>query len=1589
MPPPLRDDVQLTRQQIQSLSSADRLAAFFATLRYPDDARLPMTPGALQLNAALTNATRRVERLTSVAGGALQVFLFELTSVTVAHTRALTRAFRNRAGNFLLVLTDDYERIDFVLLQREAPKSGSSRRGVIVRPRTLSVDRRDPGRVPLRVLRRFTFTEYDEDGRRDPYAQWDKLNSAYTVAEWSEPLFNNRALFSDYYLNQRLPELDEWNAPERNRAFREIRAQFAQARRRFADADAATTRDELIRPLLETLGFRVTPGPGGDEPDFRLYADGADEDSGEGSDEQCAFVLAYAWNRYLDGKDGQRDDERPAENPGAQVVTLLESGEAKWGLVTNGKLWRLYSARAHSRATNYYEINLEETLASPDPGEPFRYFYLFFRAAAFAPPPPEGEGAFLDWLVEQSQAYARELGRRLKGRVFEHIFPHFAEGFIQTIGGPKALLELDEEERAQRLDQVYQGTLTFLYRLLFLLYAESRDLLPVREVRGYYQISLRKLKEEIAERAGPLEDQVAGRLEQAYGAGADDTALYDRLLELFGMIDQGRKARNVPAYNGGLFITDPDEEDEGREAEAARFLEQTRLSDRYLALGLDLLARDVDSRRGDLGFIDYKSLGVRQLGSIYEGLLEFHLTIDGESAEPDASPVHLISDKGERKATGSYYTPDYIVKYIVRHTVGPVLDEKLDALRPRLREAERRFHRVVRRKRETEKTTPDEPALLRDVAGDVLHDLFDVKILDPAAGSGHFLVEAVDYVTDRLVRFLDGYPFLGIFFEDMRAAILEEMERQQVTVDPARLTDVTLLKRHVLKRCIYGVDLNPMAVELAKVSLWLDCFTLGAPLSFLDHHLRCGNSLIGAMAEEVAEDFESELPLFGTGPFSGLLRAAEIMRGISTIADVTLEQVRESGHLFEAFDEAATPYKQLLDIRVAQHFDVARADEFLRTHTPEQALEIVRGRVEEVKPIYQEVVEQTRTLYDEKRFFHWDLEFPEVFIDLERAQWKKDGGFDAVVGNPPYVRSVRLKDAAPAAWSYYSQVYRAAAKREFDIYLCFAEQGLCLLNPSGWFGMIMPNKWLTTRVGEALRALLSEHQAIERLVDFGHFQVFERVTTYTCLLFLAGSPRQAFFVANLNEAKKGTRPLPDGEGNWQAGDVTLEDLSPDAWVFALGPAGSLLDKLQKFSCLEDIASVFKGTGTSADFVFFMERRGDQFYSRSLERWVEIEDALMRPALTGQDIDPYQHDPGNYLLFPYRLVGEEVNLIPADEMTAQYPQAWEYLNHPTNRETLEGRDKGAFSNRDDWYAYGRPQNMHLLKKDKIVGPDVAGQAEFAYDSEGRYIIDTVYAIRTNEDVQFSLLALTTLLNSTLMTFFLKQTGTDLRGGYFRMKTAYLNPFPIPRIHFTTPQAERERLAADLIARYERGEHQALLAEVEALLPKTADGDFLAFQLDATGAEEKSDVVHDLLAHLAEQMIALHKQKQERVAAFWDALESVTDADTFEDLSEHGKWEASLWKDPACRPYVDQESRSTRHLDEGLGWDRDCYEAFARMLAGKTSVTGPIIDVYRERHPAYRRLVERIASTDALIDQIVYRLYGLTDEEVAVVEGKTQE
>ena len=1126
------DDANLTASDVQTLASRDGVTAFFATLGYDTDSRQAQTADAMDITAeSLKKRVQHVERIAFQDDGAepLDVYLVELTSVTVAATKGLATALKNRAGNYLLVLTDDYQRLDFVLLERLLPEETASpflTKQVTVRPRILTVDRPKPTQVQLRVLRRFTYTEADSD------AQFDKLLSAYAVADWSEPLFNNRALFSDYYLKERLPELNQW-AQRPEATYHQLRQLLADAR---GAGDQQPTVKSFLEPALQALGFSLSPASGEGEPDYRLHDPANPE-------KPVAACLAYTWNRKLDGRDDERDTESPEENPGARVVTVIESGDPPWAIITNGKLWRLYSARTHSRSTNYYEIDLEETLAMDDPNEAFRYFWLFFRLNAFTTRELVRDGrsremCFLDELLDDSEAYAKKLGDRLKERVFEQIFPYFAEGFIEHLKGQADMagnrqpslmpvveqLALKREPDEEFRRQTFQGTLTLLYRLLFLLYAESRDLLPVKERRGYFERSLTELKQEIAEKAGPIEDYVEGRLQQAYSSSADATQIYDRLLDLFSVIDRGSNQLNVPLYDGGLFLTQPGPDTNTPEAEAARFLASHKIPDLYLALGLDRLARDLDDKSYDLVFIDYKSLGVRQLGSIYEGLLEFRIRIaqetmavvkgkkteqvipyaeagrkgrrvlkKGRGRDADErvyapGKVYLENDRRERKASGSYYTPDHIVRYIVEHTVGPVLEQELEKLRPRLRDAQQAYGKALVRAKSLERQglKPDDPAKVANDFTGIVDDLFDLKVLDPAMGSGHFLVEAVDFICDRILGqrdgFLRAFPWNPVtrYLDDTREAIKTEMERQGVVVDAGRLTDVNLLKRHVLKRCAYGVDLNPMAVELAKVSLWLDCFTVGAPLSFLDHHLKCGNSLIGTTVQEVEAELAEQAKgfvadLFG-GPFQGLLSATATIEELRRIPDATVEQAERSRGLFAEFERAQAPYKSALDIWVSRHFGNKRAQEYLTT-VGTNIVDQMRSGGEGLPQIYLDAISQAREVAREKRFFHWDLEFPEAFVDLKHRRWKpKDQqGFDAVVGNPPYGVSLDAREK-----SLWKNRFRIKG-RPLNIAGVFYSAGVKQWSINAAVGMIVPKSVTFSRGWAPIVEIMLPH--LTRLID--------------------------------------------------------------------------------------------------------------------------------------------------------------------------------------------------------------------------------------------------------------------------------------------------------------------------------------------------------------------------------------------------------------------------------------------------------------------------------------------------------------------------
>ncbi len=1062
----------------------------------------------------------------------LQGYLFELKSVTVAEIEALGRVFRNFAGQFLLVLTADYEYLEFVLLDREfgdgkSPTAIGTVQTALVQHR-FSLDRRRPTPVHLRVLRRFTWTE------ADPFGQFDKLRYTYDLAHWSEVYFNNRGLFSDYYLTERLRpkdggelEFPEWREDPKA-AYQRLRGIYDQAAMRFAGKKTSELVKLLYEPLLKELGFKSsaqTPG----ETGIHLRLD--DPESGK----LLGICLPYPWGRELDRKDDSHDTETPEVTPAFAVVDLLAKEKAPWIILTNGKLWRLYSQRAHSRATNYYEVDLDEVLGrqgfQQDIQDAFRYFWLLFRMQAFRPAEAQWQGklqslSMLDRLLLGSEDYAKQLGENLKNRVFTEVFPVLAEGFIANMRQrSNGASDLDAAELAS----VFQGTLTLLYRLLFLLYAEARDLLPI-QAREYHQGSLQRIKDEIKDVAGTISgEEAVGQIQK--GFEADSYRLWQRLKALFHVIDKGSEELSVPRYNGGLFLAERDRNDHSPEAEAARFLEHERIADRYLARAVDLLARGIDPKRQDLVFVDYKSLGVRQLGSIYEGLLEFQLRIAGEKlgvvkekgreaykpfkelndrektrVENQKTYVsrghaYLENDKRERKATGSYYTPDHVVKYIVEHAVGPVLQEKFDALRPKLREAQRERREFVKQQEEFAKrgmkTKPPEQADL--IGRDLVDELFNVKVLDPAMGSGHFLVEAVDLITDKALEFLNAFPWnpVLVHLQRMRKTIQEQMDEQNIDIDTNRLTDVNLLKRHVLKRCIYGVDLNPMAVELAKVSLWLDCFTLGAPLSFLDHHLRWGNSLIGSTIAEVdaIREAKGQLTLTGTSDWQGLTQAVQTMIEVGGMPDITPEQVASSKQHFESALAGVEVFKRVLDLHTARWFvDAMKAagkgkkkvdifDEMLRSG---ELFEWAHCRV--ASPVThtgmakagREAVEHAAVVAGQKRFFHWELEFPEVFYGRRpgtqnAVERRSDAGFDAVVGNPPYdelSEHALGRTLDELRFLVESPLYGPTGTGRLNWFHFFTKRAVQLARPKGTQGYIVPMSLMGDQFTRALRQWL-------------------------------------------------------------------------------------------------------------------------------------------------------------------------------------------------------------------------------------------------------------------------------------------------------------------------------------------------------------------------------------------------------------------------------------------------------------------------------------------------------------------------------------
>ena len=1132
----------------------------------------------------------------------------------------------------------------------------------------------------------------------------------------------NRSLFSNYYLNALIVERPQWtDTPDIESDYAAIKALFDAIAPNAAHLNEAQTEQQFIRPVLERLGhvFEVQPTlhtpQGVQRPDYAFFPSReardvalSDRNTNQFFSTALAVGDAKAWSRNLDQKVRGGGDPFNNHNPNYQIDFYLRSADKRWGLLTNGGRWRLYHRQTSYRLDSFYEVDLAALLSENRDLEAFRYFYCFFRCDAFTP--SDDGKAFLDTVLEGSQQYTVGVSDDLKNRVYDAL--------RLLIGGFLNFPRNRFDKADPPLDQIHTNCLILLYRVLFILYAESRELLPLNNRDYAVQYSL---------------DHLAGDIHEKLDAGiafAQGVSLYWRgLQELFTLINDGWED-HIPQYNGGLF-------NPGQHP----FLEKYEVGDNVLAQVIEFLTRTEAGER-----IAYRDLDVRHLGNIYEGLLEYQPRIadqdliivskkGSEAVAPKSSPnqepayqagdVYLLTDKGERKATGSYYTPDYIVRYIVENTLAPLC------------------------------------------AGKTVHEILSLKILDPATGSGHFLVGVVDYLAEELITHPD-------------AAFMTETASEE--------TELAYWRRRVVESCVYGVDLNPMAVELAKLSLWLHTVAKGEPLSFLDHHIRCGNSLIGAKIENLsnlpelkksrrsASQSQTEIPM--EFPFTD--RVATAIGHYLLIEETesrTADQIHAKERELDIAQQMLHSHKGVANLWTSIYFgsEVSRS-------TYHQALNALRSQdtdALENLPSYR----QAQEIATERRFFHWEIEFPEVFRDRYGRE-KDNPGFDAIVGNPPW--SGKENMLTEEDYNYL----RNLGIDNLNYYPYFISISLDMTRLNGGFAMVLPDSLLIKAYHRTRQYILNSHTLREVIhltkpfEDVDHDVIIIRATS--------GKTQNDYIMCRIVPYKSTRIQLAD------AIQVRYESWNNKQLDFRFN---LLLDeKIEAISNkLNDVGIDYKFICETHEGIHTRHKRTELFPES-----VDILTPLHKPLLIGEKsgdiIEPY------YIQWN----GRYVNYDPV-------------LCTPNSKGMAPDLVNAA------WFT-----------QPKLVIVRTGEQFTTAIDRSYFYLSNNLFSSFRKKDsaLDVSYEYLCCLLNSKLLQRFLRLRIAPRFGNlYVETKIKHLDLLPIRRINFTTPADERARQLEKAKTLY------------QSCLDKGSTDCVRGFVKDHLAADpERSDVVHDLLAFL---------------------------------------------------------------------------------------------------------------------------------------------
>jgi hypothetical protein len=1020
----------------------------------------------------------------------------------------------------------------------------------------------------------------------------------------------------------------------------------------------AQLEEKFIAPLLAQLGWSkayqvgVTVQGKFAKPDYCLLLQPEHENTLIARPDHTlitAICESKAWNKQLDtGKADIKD------NPHHQLQGYLSTLRVRFGFLTNGRLWRIYDTDRITAKKTFLEFDLEKICALQDASEKTKalaLFAFFFHRNTYARPAEGAQASPIQQAIAASADFTLAVEENLKAVIYGYA----GEDSLFEIMG-RAIYQATPKTS---LASVYDNSVVLLFRLLFVVYFEDKNATLLKAHPFYQRYGLARIFQTLREQP------------------ADRDKLHDgvyALKQLFAMLDEGAEDIDIPLFNGGLF--DP--------ARAPLLLRPKIFDNATLRQLLERLL--YKTHRGNTLFDskrDFKNMSVTHLGRIYEGLLEFRF----ERATETAVYLEYESTATKGKAIEAYF--DAYDQALIRKEKG------FRSLREISVKKGEMFLKNASNSRKTTASYYTEPVLSQPLVKASVDQaiasalargntdgraFMELKILDNACGSGHFLVEALGYLTDLALARLDTDTALQNLVNEERAKITEQLQFLNLGYVPE---DAQILKRALLKRCIFGVDLNPFAVELARLSLWMDSFIFGTPLSFIEHHVQHGNSLMGASVQdfinfnavEVAQD-----DMFVENLGAKFDELHTVMQELDAMRDTTAEEVAQSKALWK---DTITPKLKLLS-RALSFVCTGRA---MLAEGETKAWEALKKTPDIITQLFDETrarstaLRQVEAYAAKYHFFHFEVAFPEAFAGGKN-------GFDIIVGNPPWdktkfsdtdffpqycsnYRSLkntekaavqkRLLDSAHIASAY------AAAQRDMEVaddyytaasplnkgagdgnlFRLFVERNLGLLTAGGSLNYVLPSALMFEEGSTILRKHILTHCQMPFFWSFENrkgifadvdsrykFALMQVVNTPPDSLH-PGTIDTAFYVLDAAELKDPARHVPYPVN-------TLKALSPKHWALMELRHGADLMLLEK--CYAAFPALSEN---------WMDFRRELHMTDDKDLFIEKEAPGLLPLYEGKMIWQYSHvfDTAQYWLdataFDERLKSKELHRMAQD------------------------------------------------------------------------------------------------------------------------------------------------------------------------------------------------------------------------------------------------------------------------------------------------------------------------------------------------------